>query len=294
MKEKAKMLLEGTIDMHIHSNPHASGKKNLNSIEAAAQAQEAGMKGVVLKCNFFPTGGSAYLISHIVRDIKVFGGIVLNASVGGINPVAVEKAITYGEGNAGEFTKIIWLPTFSAQQDVVYHRRPDGEKVMVLKNGRVVTELYKIFELIAKHDLILSTGHLSEEETLPVIEEARSLGVKKIIVGHPSAIIPNISPKAQRKMADMGAFLEFCYVNTTDYYKNKYDHSVSISQMVKLINDIGVDQCVISTDLGADPGVNPSPTQGMGLFIEELLKKGLSESDIEVMAKKNPGKLLGI
>ena len=73
MSIKAKKLLEGAIDMHVHSNPHASGKKNQNSIEAAMQAQKANMGGIVLKCNFFPTGGSAYLVSQVVKNIKIFG-----------------------------------------------------------------------------------------------------------------------------------------------------------------------------------------------------------------------------
>ena len=145
--DATRSFTRGTIDMHIHSNPHSSWKKALNALQAVEQACEADMAAIVLKCNFFPTSGLAYILTQVVENVKVFGGIVLNASVGGINRTAVERAIFYGEGKPGEFTKVIWMPTFSAPGDVAFNRRPITEKVEVLRNGDVVPELIPIFGL---------------------------------------------------------------------------------------------------------------------------------------------------
>lgn len=292
--EDMRFFTLGTIDMHIHSNPHASGKKNLNALQAVEQAGEAGMAAIVLKCNFFPTGGLAYVLSHVVKDVRVFGGIVLNASIGGINPTAVEKAIFYGEGNPGEFTKVVWMPTFSASTDIVFNRRPVTEKVEVLRNGAVVPVLLRVFDLIAKYDLVLATGHLSEEEALAVVRAARKQGVSKIILTHPSGVIPGISLKAQKEAISLGALVELCYVDTTDYYRGKYGHSFSIQEIADFVKDVGPESVILSTDLGADSGGNPPPARGMGLFVRALLEEGISQQAITTMAAKKPAALLGL
>ena len=293
MNDDMYALTKGTIDMHVHSNPHSSGKKNLNAWQAAEQAKAAGMAAIVLKCNFFPTGGLAYILSRIVKDFKVFGGIVLNASIGGINPAAVEKAIFYGEGNPGEFTKVVWMPTFSASTDTKFNRRPISEKVDVIRNGVVVPELLPIFDLIARYNLVLATGHLSEEEALPVIHAARQHGVSKIVLTHPSGVIPGISLSGQKQAVDFGALVELCY-DITDYYRKKYGHCLSAREIVDFVRDVGPHSFIMSTDLGADAGVNPPPAKGMGLFIEDLLDLGLPKETVEIMSVRNPSMLLDL
>ncbi|UCF57691.1 MAG: hypothetical protein JSW15_04305, partial [Deltaproteobacteria bacterium] len=59
-KEEIKELLEGGIDLHVHTSPDVFPRK-LNDLEAAAHAKEAGLSGVVLKNHFFPTVGRALL-----------------------------------------------------------------------------------------------------------------------------------------------------------------------------------------------------------------------------------------
>jgi imidazolonepropionase-like amidohydrolase len=48
----------------------------------------------------------------------------------------------------------------------------------------------------------------------------------------------------------------------------------------------------MSTDLGQI--WNPLPVEGMRMFIVTLIKYGISEEEIILMAKKNPAKLLGL
>jgi hypothetical protein len=286
-------LMVGMIDTHIHCNPHYGGKKNLDALEAARQAERAQMKAIVLKCGTFPSSGSAYLVSKLVNNVKVFGGITLNRSVGGLNPVAVEKAILYGEGNPGEYTKIIWMPTVDAANHVKHDRRPEAETVHVIRNGRLVPEVCAILELIAKYDLALATAHLEPAEIFPLIEEAKTRGVNKILITHPHNVTPYIPIPRQLEMANMGAFIEQCYVMATKYYGDKYHFMVSVRRIAEDIKDVGAERCILATDFGADSGQNPSPAEGIRIFIQELLEKGISENEIEKM-KSNAAFLLGL
>jgi imidazolonepropionase-like amidohydrolase len=62
--------------------------------------------------------------------------------------------------------------------------------------------------------------------------------------------------------------------------------------LVRAIRNVGAEHCIIGTDLGQ--AFNPTPAEGMRMFIALLLKNGISEREIELMAKVNPAKLLGL
>ena len=117
--------------------------------------------------------------------------------------------------------------------------------------------------------------------------------MKKILITHPHNVTPYIPIPRQKEMADMGAYIEHCYVMTTKYYIDKYQFGVSIRRIAEDIKDLGAERCIIATDFGADPGLNPSPIEGMKMFIRELLENGITESEIEKM-KANSAYLLGV
>src|ERR1035438_748871 len=79
----------GVIDMHVHPDPDVFGRA-LTDIELATIARRKGMRGVVLKNHVVTTADRAALTMQQVPGIEVWGGIVLNNSVGGVNPAAVE------------------------------------------------------------------------------------------------------------------------------------------------------------------------------------------------------------
>ena len=110
----------GAIDFHVHSGPDVFGRGLLDS-EVAAAAARAGMRGLVLKNHVTSTADRAYLVMRSVPGIEVFGGIVLNGAVGGINPVAVEWMHRM-EGGRG---KVVWLPTFEAAAHIAVFGGPE-------------------------------------------------------------------------------------------------------------------------------------------------------------------------
>src|SRR3954453_1404201 len=102
----------GVIDMHVHSHPDVFGR-NLDDIDVAQLAKSKGMRGILLKNHISETASRAALVMKVVPGIEVFGGIVLNNAVGGINPAAVEWMHRfYGSRGKGG-----WLAALRARQN---------------------------------------------------------------------------------------------------------------------------------------------------------------------------------
>jgi hypothetical protein len=284
-------LLQGAIDTHIHASPNIMETK-VDAIEAAQMARDAGMKAIVIKDNWSISAGTAYLVNRIVTDIDVFGGIVLNSCVGGINPEAVQVAIKYGKG-----AKIIWMPTSSSMNHLKFFGS-NKKGISILREGKLIPELLEILDIIAENNLVLATGHLSIQEQQLLIKEAIRQGVKKVLINHPELQLINIPVTIQKEFAEMGAYLEYCFVNCTPGItlpikayggvSFKYVEPLKIREMIK---QVGAEHCIMATDMGSLKA-SPAPIEGMKMFIASMLELGVSESEIEQMVKINPSKLL--
>jgi hypothetical protein len=55
---------------------------------------------------------------------------------------------------------------------------------------------------------------------------------------------------------------------------------------------IGPSHVIMSTDLGN--AVNPVHTAGMRSYIQALLKEGMTQDEIDIMARNDPAYLLGL
>ena len=96
-------MLTGVYDMHIHSFPDVAPRKD-DDIGIAKAASAAGMGGIMLKAHQGSTVERAHLVQQVVDQIHVFGGVVLNYPMGGLNPNAVDVYVRLG-------AKEIWMPT---------------------------------------------------------------------------------------------------------------------------------------------------------------------------------------
>lgn len=283
-------LMEGAIDIHIHSAPDVY-PRILNDIDLARQAKEMGMRAIVIKNHFTPTADRAQIASVEV-DFPVYGGIALNHTVGGLNYWAVDVALKLG-------AKIVWLPTLHSQKFIqnrdhltnLAGELSDSLRGIYLLNedGSLKEELHPIFDLIVKKDVALATGHISMEEAKIVVREAAKRGIRKIIVTHPLASFVHYSVKDMKEILDLGAtFLEHVYNDTT----RQVDHPIRREDLYKGIRAIGADHCIMSTDSGQ--WLNPVPAQQMGIYIKDMLGFGVSEKDIRIMVSDNPARILGI
>ena len=134
----------GVIDMHVHSHPDVFGR-NMDDIDVAQLAKARGMRGIVIKNHVAETASRAAIAMKVVPGIEVFGGVVLNKAVGGINPDAVEwMHRTYGGRG-----KMVWLPTFESDKHVKTLSKPDAVGLVVAPNGQVTPEMEAILKIIA-------------------------------------------------------------------------------------------------------------------------------------------------
>src|SRR5690349_25086023 len=152
--------LNQVIDIHVHSDPDSS-PRSIDAIDLARLAKSRGMRGLVLKNHYESTASLAYVVREEVPGIEIFGGIDLNRTVGGINPAAVER-MTMVKGGWG---RVVWMPTFDAENQVRYSKE-NRPFVPVSRSGELLPEVREVIAVIAKHHLVLATGHSSPAEGL--------------------------------------------------------------------------------------------------------------------------------
>jgi hypothetical protein len=269
--------LTGAIDMHAHSDPDGV-PRSIDAIDLARLAKSRGMRAIVLKNHYEPTASLAYLVRKEVPGIEIFGGISLDLTVGGVNPAAVEW-MTKIKGGYG---RVVWMPTYDSEHQVTSsgQKRPFAR---VAKDGQLVPEAVQVIAIIAKHNLVLETGHSSPDEALLLIREAKRQGVQHILVTHAMSPIVGMSIPQMQEAAKLGAYLEFVWVRPG---------SDAAKQYVSAIRQVGPAFCVLSSDLGQ--AANPLHPDGLLMLYQYLKGQGFSESEIDQMAKVNPAKLLGL
>src|SRR5262245_50244972 len=273
--------LAGAIDVHVHSYPD-DRPRSIHAIDVAKLAQSRGMRAIVLKNHWESTAGTAYLVRQVVPNIEVFGGIALNLTVGGINPAAVDHMARV----TGNWGRIVWMPTFDAENQVrtAKETRPF---VAVSKGGELLPEVKTVIGLIAKHNLVLATGHSSPAEGLMLLREGRTQGVRRMIVTH--AIQPPVSMNVQqmKEAASLGAFIEF-----VGGAPEGQGAAARLDGIASAIRQVGAAASILSSDLGQQG--NPLPPDGFGAFIQALRSRGFTDRDLDVMSKQNPARLLGL
>jgi Family of unknown function (DUF6282) len=282
----------GVIDMHVHSHPDVFGR-NMDDIDIALLAKSKGMRGILLKNHVSETASRAALVMKVVPGIEVFGGIVLNKAVGGINPDAVEwmHRVYGGRG------KVVWLPTFEADKHVKTLAKPDAVGLTVAPNGQVTPQMEAILKIIARENLLLATGHVHPEEIIAVTKRARELGVKNILVTHALTNVPGLTMAQAKQVADMGAVIEVCFLqflagpNAPLPFLTHWTQ-IGAKHVVQAVKEIGSKSLVISSDLGQSG--NMTHPDGLEAAIAALKAAGVSDADIDVMMRKNPARLLGL
>ena len=289
-EKRVRKLLEGAIDVHIHSAPDIF-PRIMNDIELALTAKQEGMSAILIKNHVALTADRAEIATQ-QTDFPVFGAIALNLPAGGLNIHAVEVALKLG-------AKEVWLPTihashYVAQKDplptLAKEVKDDIKGIYLLnEDGALREELYPIFKKIAEYNVVLGTGHITPKETKAVVREAAKVGVKKIVVTHPLASFINFTNEDMKEVLDSGAmFLEHAFNDVT----RQVAHPINQKKIADAIRVIGAKYCVMSTDTGQ--WLNPIPAQSMGIYIKDMLDLGISEEDVRMMVSMNPARMLGL
>jgi hypothetical protein len=296
ISDRAWKALEGAYDLQVHVGPDVIARR-IDDIDCAREFLAHGMKGFVLKSHYIQTGERAQVVTKAVPGSRVFGAVTLNHSVGGLNPVAVEIA-----GRSG--CKIVWMPTVDAQNETAGRldggsaKLPFWAKIqrelaaegisppplsVIDEAGTVIEAARRCLERIAKHDMILATGHLGRREIFALVRTAKEMGLKKVVVTHAEFPSQSLTGDEQKALADAGAVIEHCFTTT---YTAKAPWALAFDNIRKT----GVSRTLVSTDLGQS--INPPVAEGFAMFAQRLLDAGFSVDDVRIMAVTNPTRLV--
>ena len=296
VSDAAWKCMQGAYDVQVHVAPDVI-ERRIDDLDLAKEFLSHGMKGFVLKSHYFPTAERAQVVTKAVPGISAYGAITLNHSVGGLNPVALELA-----GRSG--CKMVWFPTVDAANETA--GRLDGPNVklpfwakiqrelaatgiapppltVVGPDGKVSEIVRRCIEIIAKHNMILATGHLGRVEIFELVKTAREMGTQRVLVTHAEFPSQNLTADEQVQLANMGAFIEHCF---TTMYTGKAPWDA----VLQAIRVVGPERCVMSTDLGQT--INPPVSDGFAMFAQKLLDGGFSVDEIRRMTVTNPAALL--
>jgi hypothetical protein len=296
VSDAAWKCLQGAYDVQVHVAPDVI-ERRIDDLDLAKEFLAHGLKGFVLKSHYFPTAERAKVVTKSVPGIAAYGAITLNHSVGGLNPVALELA-----GRSG--CKMVWFPTVDAANETA--GRLDGPNVklpfwakiqrelaatgiapppltVVDSNGKASEVVRRCIEIIAKHNMILATGHLGRVEIFELVKTAREMGTQRVLVTHAEFPSQNLTVDEQVQLANMGAFIEHCF---TTMYTGKAPWDAAL----QAIRKVGPERCVLSTDLGQT--INPPVADGFAMFTQKLLDGGFTVDQIRRMTVTNPAALL--
>lgn len=290
--------LEDAIDIHIHAAPELFARIG-DAVEFATAAKAAGMAGIVLKAHHESTVTRAYYTGLLVPDISLYGGIVLNEFVGGINPAAVAAALHQG-------ARIIWGPTMHAAHHVeqfgkgtygVGHMTLAPELassgVTVLdESGQLKDEMRQIIELARRFDATIATGHLGQDDVRAVVLACEEAGVRCLLT---HVYFLDKSQDFLLEMARHGALMEVSASVSfplEHYLLRNHGGGMQLEDVAKLVEAVGADNIVISSDCGQIH--NSSPTEALRSFLHAVKAVGVAEDDIYTMIRTVPRRILGI
>ena len=297
--ERARELVRGGFDPYVHVAPDFAARR-ITDLELAERCRALGLAGFGLTSHYTATAERAAVVNAAVGARVATGSIVLNHAVGGLNAAAVEVAARQG-------ARFVWLPTVSARGEVakVEGADPDGNvpvwvrfelelraagarpgAVTVLDDdGAPLGELLAVLEIVARHGLVLMTGHLSPVEIFVVVEAAVAAGVETIVVTNPEFPSHKLAPGDQQRLAARGALLQRALTTP-------YTGKCTWEEIFAATRAVGAAHTVWGSDLGQV--FNPPVEDGLALMADRFLEAGFTDEEVRIMAVENTRRLAGV
>lgn len=269
-------------DSHVHAGPDVLDRIG-DDIDVAETFDLADFDGFVLKAHYESTVGRAHAVSRLTGR-AVYGGIALNQHCGGINPSAVAAALSSGG-------RVVWMPTADA-----HTQRTAGLPRLCDLEPRLPSQAYAIppvdpaaaeavdlvLALVADHDAVLATGHLSAAECRWLSERARDFGIARMMYTHPSYTVPGMDPATVRTLVDSGGYAEITA------YQLLHQPGCAPAMLARVAEAAG-DRLILSSDAGQPD--SPAPPEALHLLIDVLSAEGLDRKWLEQAASITPTSL---
>lgn len=292
-----RALLQDAIDIHTHLDPDSFGphssqaRRGLDVIDMAKRAEQAGMRGFVVKQHYDQSAQLAYLANKAVPGVEVFGQLCLNLTVGGLNPAAIYH---FGEVKGGR-ARIVSMPTWDSENYVRSSPNPDRPFVPVSSNGQLLPATQAAITAIASAkirdsdaQLALATGHVSADEALMVVREAKRQGIERIVVTHAIGHPIDMTMSQMKEAVGLGAYIEF----VAGFLVGERA-SFTVQQYHDAIRSLGPANVILSSD-GGQLGRRDMPDELIALVAGQLRAKGFTAAELHQMMVENPAALLGL
>jgi hypothetical protein len=289
-------LMRGAVDLHIHSGPSLHPRK-VDHIDVLRAADTAGMRAILIKDHYYPTMPITRLMNDkLGYKTEAIGAIVLNNPVGGLNPAAVDYALNQG-------ARVVWMATAHAKNHLDHEAKEANFKnkfpvnskktwapipiTLVDDQGVVRDEVKLILDMLAEHDAAVSAGHHHISECFPFYEEARSRGVKRLFLNHPTYVNDG-NLEDIKELVAMGVKMEhsICMFVPSTF------HIFDDAHLLAVIGAAGVENTFFGSDLGQNN--NPTPVEGFRQIIEVLIRLGFEDAQIRLMTTQNAADLVGL
>ena len=307
--EEEQSLLNGLVDVHVHGAPAGAwlaGRPTV--VQTCVEASQNNVGVLVFKDHNTMTNNFAVMLNDLLgrlkgeyeksgetfQPVRVFGGLVLNYPVGGMNMAAVKNALGYGG------CVEIWLPSLDSRHQ---HRAMGLEGgIEVSVNGELTDETKKLLDILAEYNsgfegkrCALSACHVSNGEKFDILRyiKKREMDVD-VIIDHVTQELTIASPEECLEMIELGAYLQFAETSCVpwpgmqDWIIN-FDYSFTLIKT--LLDKKGPDHLLLCSDSG-QPGHEFVP--GWKSFLRTLLAQGVSAENIRIMSRDIPKKVIGV
>ncbi|MER7665426.1 DUF6282 family protein [Streptomyces sp. NPDC096193] len=273
-------------DVHVHAAPDVLERIGYDDQIGASYAA-AGYSGFVLKAHHESTVGRASALRRS-SGLDVVGGITLNRAVGGINPAAVLSALSTGG-------RVVWFPTADAhtQETAGLPRLGDLDERLdrsvlsvppvLPEDDAAVEDVGFVLDLIAEHDAVLCTGHLSGDECRWLLDQAQARDIGRFLLTHPSYTVPGMDVREIGELAERGAHVEITA------YQLLHQPGMTPVRLAAVARAAGP-RLVLASDAGQPD--SPEPPSALAELIDVLAAEGLDPGRLRDAAAHTPRELV--
>lgn len=271
-------------DLHVHTAPDVQERYG-DDFAIARLYERAGFTGCVIKAHYDATGGRARAAGHGLA-LNVYGALALNQHVGGLNPAAVAAALAIG-------ARVVWMPTTDSHTQeaaglprlcrAIPQLAPTTYAIPPVDYSTEAS-VRQIVALIAEADAVLATGHLSAAETAWLLPVARAAGVRRLLITHPTYVVPGMTAAEVSELTAQGAYAEITA------YQLLHQPDCTPGQLANLIRAVGHEHIILSSDAGQPD--SPPPPEALGLLLEALINQDLDPHALTACASELPEKLV--
>ena len=288
----AEALVRGAVDLYVHCEPDLL-RRRASDLALATECAAAGYRAALHRHHFSSTVERSAVASE-ATGFDLFGAVLLNDSLGGLNPWAAELALRLGG-------RWIGLPTLSAKafrdglaaMPAALRSTLDfgpGRLTLTDDGGDVRVAVTDILELARHSNVPVNIGYPSLEECRATIAAAHAVGGVDIVLTNPHSSMRLTDDEVVELTGQGRVHLELPAYSMHPEGPSRRDPAPALDRAAALISRVGSDRCVLSSDGGMADA--PPPHVMLAFALAELQRRGVPDEQLGALVHTNPGRLL--